>query len=262
MRMLTIGSTGPEVKTLQTGLNLLPSELVQLAVDGIFGLKTFERVKEYQVLMKIVVDGIVGRQTWNTMEILLGLLDRIVQTNQSRDKIVSVAKKEAEGQGMLVHAKRRGALDAGKNKYFRAGHTQLLEYFRKAAPDPNNPGKTFFTEDDIAYLSQENQLSPCPSWCGIFALWAYKAANIQVGNWILGCGIDSVQRFKRIHYPQKGDIGYVGGPYQHMVLIERVYLLRGWTMIDTIEGNSEPDSAIQKKKRSKTEILSFYSAFL
>ncbi|MCK5437838.1 MAG: peptidoglycan-binding protein [Desulfobulbaceae bacterium] len=261
MKTLTIGSTGPEVRKLQTGLNLLPSELVQLAVDEIFGPNTFERVKEYQVLARIIVDGIVGQQTWNAMELLLGVLDRIVETNRLRDKVVSVARKEAEGLGMAVHAKKRGAFDPNRKKYFRAGHIRLLEYFRKAAPDPKRPGKILFREDDITYLSKPFELSPCPHWCGIFALWAHKEANIQVGTWKLGGGISSVHGFHVTPIPKKGDIGYVGGKYQHMLLIERVYLLNGQIMIDTIEGNSEPDSAIQKKQRPKTEILSFYSAF-
>jgi hypothetical protein len=261
MKTLTIGSTGPEVKKLQTGLNLLPSKLVQLSVDGIFGPKTFDRVKEYQTIAKIIVDGVVGQQTWNAMSLLLGALDRIVEINRLRDEVVGVAKREAEGAGMAVHAKISGGFDPNKKKHFRAGHNRLLEYFRKAAPDPKNPGKTVFNENAITYLDKPNQLTPCPHWCGIFTVWAHKKANIPVGNWKLGGGISSVQGFHLTPIPQKGDVGYVGGKYQHMVLVERVYLLDGQIMIDTIEGNSEPDSAIQKKKRPKTQIQSFYSAF-
>jgi hypothetical protein len=261
MKTLTIGSTGPEVRKLQTGLNLLPSELVQLVVDEIFGPNTFQRVKEYQVLARIIVDGIVGQQTWNAMEMVLGVLDRIVETNRLRDKVISVARKEAEGLGMAVHAKRPGAFDPNRKKNFRAGHIRLLEYFRKAAPDLKKPGKTFYSEDGITYLDKPFQLSPCPHWCGIFALWAHKEANIQVGTWILSGGISSVRGFHVTPIPRKGDVGYVGGKFQHMLLVERVYLLNGQVMIDTIEGNSNPDSAIQRKRRPGTEILSYYSAF-
>ena len=90
---------------------------------------------------------------------------------------------------------------------------------------------------------------------------AHKEANILVGTWKIGYGISSVYGFHVTPFPKKGDIGYVGGEYQHMLLVERVYLLNGQIMIDTIEGNSEPNSAIQKKRRSKAEILSFYFAF-
>ncbi|MCD4722915.1 MAG: peptidoglycan-binding protein [Desulfobacula sp.] len=261
MKTLSSGSIGREVTILQTGLNLLPSALAQLAVDGIFGSKTYNRAKEYQDLARIIVDGIVGQQTWTTMELILGLIERIVEQNRLRDKVVSVANQEATGLGMTVHAKMPGTLDASKNKYFRAGYVRLLEYFRKAAPDPKKHGKTLFNEDNITYLSKPFQLPPCPHWCGIFALWAHKEANIQVGTWKLGRGIFSVQGFHPTQNPRKADIGYVGGKYQHMVLIERVYLLNNQIMIDTIEGNSEPDSAIKKKQRPKIQIQGFLSAF-
>lgn len=261
MNTLRLGSTGADVQTLQTGLNLLPSELLQLAVDGIFGPKTFERVKEYQALARIAVDGVVGPQTWNALQFVLGALGRIVTVNRLRDQVVSVAKKEAEGPGLAVHAKAPGAFDSNKRKHFRAGHTRLLEYFRKAAPDPSNFGKTIFNEEAICYLEKPNQLAPCPHWCGIFAVWAHKAANIPVGAWKLGGGISSVQGFHVTTVPKKGDVGYVGGQYQHMVLVERIYSVGSQIMVATIEGNSEPDSAIRKKQRTKAEILSFYTAF-
>lgn len=261
MQTLRMGSTGSDVKKLQTGLNLLPSNLLALAVDGIFGPKTYERVKEYQLLAKIVVDGIVGPQTWNAMSLLLGTLDRIVETNRLRDEIVSVATQELEKFGMTVYAKRPGALDPVKKKHFRAGYNRLLEYFRIAAPDPKNHGKTVFDEDAIIYLNKPGELSPCPNWCGIFCVWAHKMAHIPVGNWKLGGGIYHVSGFRHTDIPQKGDVWYVGGKYDHMALIERVYLLNGRIMIDTIDGNSEPDSTINKNPRFKKAKESFYTAF-
>jgi peptidoglycan hydrolase-like protein with peptidoglycan-binding domain len=121
MNTLRLGSTGADVQTLQTGLNLLPSELLQLAVDGIFGPKTFERVKEYQALARIAVDGVVGPQTWNALQLVLGALGRIVTVNRLRDQVVSVAKKEAEGPGLAVHAKAPGAFDSSNNPPAKPG---------------------------------------------------------------------------------------------------------------------------------------------
>lgn len=64
-QMLSIGSSGPEVKKLQSRLNFHPpTSLPFLVVDGMFGPKTFARVKEFQGNNALVVDGIVGPKTW------------------------------------------------------------------------------------------------------------------------------------------------------------------------------------------------------
>ena len=125
-----------------------------------------------------------------------------------------------------MKAKLSGALDSDKGKNFRMGHNRLLEYFRKAAPDPNNPGRSFFNEDAITYLSKVNALSPCPHWCGIFALWAHKAANINVG-----CVIRE-------------------GNY-HYILIGPVYFgENGQEVMDTIEGNTNWHSEVARNEKS------------
>lgn len=70
---LTLGSTGEDVKNLQTFLNAIVANN-SLVVDGIFGNLTKEAViafqKEYGGL---TADGIVGPQTW-------GVVDTIVRT--------------------------------------------------------------------------------------------------------------------------------------------------------------------------------------
>ncbi|MEB3181211.1 MAG: peptidoglycan-binding domain-containing protein [Nostocaceae cyanobacterium] len=60
------GSTGSEVKQLQMMLNEIYGSV--LTVDGIFGDKTEEFVKQYQEDNHLVVDGIVGLQTWKSLE--------------------------------------------------------------------------------------------------------------------------------------------------------------------------------------------------
>lgn len=63
MNTLKIGNKGDDVKILQTKLGL--------TVDGIFGIKTEEAVKEFQRKNNLTVDGIVGLKTWN----ILGITD-------------------------------------------------------------------------------------------------------------------------------------------------------------------------------------------
>ena len=61
--LLKVGSTGENVKTLQTVLGL--------SSDGIFGKGTERAVKDFQSLNGLGVDGLVGKGTWAAM----GLLD-------------------------------------------------------------------------------------------------------------------------------------------------------------------------------------------
>jgi hypothetical protein len=64
-RMLSAGSTGPDVSDLQSRLNgAPPTNLAPLAVDGIFGPKTRARVVEFQKNNGLAADGIVGPKTW------------------------------------------------------------------------------------------------------------------------------------------------------------------------------------------------------
>jgi hypothetical protein len=70
---LSIGMSGAKVSELQTRLNLLPSSLARLTVDGKFGPKTHARVMEFQRTNKLVNDGVVGPQT------LAALLDLITK---------------------------------------------------------------------------------------------------------------------------------------------------------------------------------------
>ena len=60
--VLRKGSTGGQVQTIQALLNgFIGSDL---DIDGIFGSKTEQAVKDYQDARDLTVDGIVGAQTW------------------------------------------------------------------------------------------------------------------------------------------------------------------------------------------------------
>jgi mannan endo-1,4-beta-mannosidase len=65
---LTLGSTAPDVKLLQTTLNNRPpTALPLLLVDGNFGLVTLQRVKEFQTNNGLLADGLVGPVTWGKL---------------------------------------------------------------------------------------------------------------------------------------------------------------------------------------------------
>jgi hypothetical protein len=68
--MLKWGSRGDLVKALQKTLNsITPTQLAKLGEDGIFGRKTYGRVREYQKnTSKLKVDGVVGPKTWAALD--------------------------------------------------------------------------------------------------------------------------------------------------------------------------------------------------
>lgn len=62
---ISYGSQGDDVKYLQETLN---NAGYKLDVDGIFGTKTQEAVRNYQKANGLAVDGIVGTKTWGSIE--------------------------------------------------------------------------------------------------------------------------------------------------------------------------------------------------
>lgn len=67
---LRIGSTGENVRIVQTALNAInqaQGNLSSIAVDGIYGNATSNAVRNYQQNNDLTVDGVVGRATWNSL---------------------------------------------------------------------------------------------------------------------------------------------------------------------------------------------------
>jgi hypothetical protein len=245
---------------LQAALNLLPSLLEALAVDGRFGPKTRARVIEFQRLVRIATDGDVGPETMGRLLALVPDLSAAVATSAQRTAVVSLAFLERWGAGGWVNAVKAEALaEPGSNKRLRRGYPRLLEYFRLA--DPNE----VFARTNIKYLATENTLAPCPHWCGIFAVWAHKAAGTPgLGNWVQGVGISAVSGFRRLganEIPMPADIGYLSS-FNHHVLVRRAYPGSGGQLLfDTIEGNSSPGSVVATRERSPaSRFEAFYRA--
>lgn len=63
-RQVGYGSTGSAVSQLQTVLN---QHGYDLAVDGIFGVKTQAAVRDYQKRNHLKLDGIAGKETWGSL---------------------------------------------------------------------------------------------------------------------------------------------------------------------------------------------------
>lgn len=61
---LAPGSRGDQVRRLQTRLN---GHGADLAVDGVYGPKTRDAVKNYQTARDLTADGVAGRETWSRL---------------------------------------------------------------------------------------------------------------------------------------------------------------------------------------------------
>lgn len=64
------GSTGPDAALVQTWLNGVRDSCTwygELTVDGIFGTKSENAVKEFQLKNSMNMDGKVGANTWNVL---------------------------------------------------------------------------------------------------------------------------------------------------------------------------------------------------
>lgn len=177
-----------------------------------------------------------------------------------RKRIIETARKEAGPND--VFAKMAGAMENGKTT--RKGYEKLLEYFRVSAPAAGQQGKSYFNEDGIKYLSKPGELSPCPHWCGIFALYVLKTAGMNVGNWIMSKGISSVSGIRTVskNSAEPGDIGYLNNGFEHHVVIIDVFEKGGVKKVKTIEGNSAPNSNFTiDGERDLASLAATYTAF-
>jgi len=64
MQTIRFGSQGADVAEAQRRLNAQPSMQAPLVVDGVFGMKTLARTKEFQRANGLIADGIIGPKTW------------------------------------------------------------------------------------------------------------------------------------------------------------------------------------------------------
>jgi peptidoglycan hydrolase-like protein with peptidoglycan-binding domain len=113
-RLLRLGcAPGSDVAALQTDLNQVQyspgqvSSYELLVVDGIFGSKTHQRVKEFQRINLLTQDGIAGPNTLNKLHTVLMLQPGVAQ--QVRGGTVSVSEGKIITAGKPVPAT-RGAL--------------------------------------------------------------------------------------------------------------------------------------------------------
>jgi hypothetical protein len=170
---------------------------------------------------------------------------------QIRELIVSLASAETS---KAIAASQADPVDRTKRK----GWERLKVYFDTAAPN-GFPGVLNFPRPD-----------PDTDWCGIFALWAIKAARAPgakrgapgVGTWIATKGISSVPGMVPTSSPQKGDVAAVAEGTQHMDLVFSVSA--DGQSIQTIDGNDAGGTVTgPSTSKPRTNFTAgFFTAFL
>lgn len=203
--MLQIGSINEHVKTLQTALNVwTKSALPKLKVDGVFGMKTDGKVREYQKSNFLAQDGVVGPKTWESLEPLikqiLGMISPPKDEQEAAEKIVAVAESALSTFGWSGMSKPNPVLPQiaaavcadPENPYRpRQGGTSLLSIFSIAGAGANYllrcptisiDAVSKWQEQSAAATAWRNN-NDLPAWCGIFCYYVYRTAGIDLGGW-------------------------------------------------------------------------------
>jgi len=199
MRNLKLRAKGDSVRLLQELLNKAGYELV---VDGDFGKKTENAVKDFQKQNKLIVDGIVGTKTWMKINAVapkalkespkkfLAEKDLIDLAKDLKVKVAAVkAVYEVESSG-------RGFLTSGKPKILFEGHI----FWKRLKVHGLNPLNLKDGNEDVLY----------PKWTTKFykggekeydrlnkAKKIHKAAAMESASW----GIFQIMGY---HYKKVG----------------------------------------------------------
>jgi hypothetical protein len=176
---LRYASTGADVARVQQGLNLLPTVLPRLTVDGIFGAKTTARVREFQGTNKLQADGVVGPLTWELLAKLLaqigGGVPAVVHPYDALRPLV-----------LMIAQKHMGSVDFLKLVNGRPkGIDFIIEIFRVAANTTITDAA--FKLPNGAWTQEPLVGGQHKSWCGIFAVYCYRMAGIPV-SWNMVTG--------------------------------------------------------------------------
>jgi hypothetical protein len=176
-------------------------------------------------LPKVIIERIDGLVSFYKSQ-----LNRTPQpVSALRQTIISIALSQVGA----VEQKKGAGVDPNdpQKREFRVGGDRLLEYFTTANPNPTG----LYHESDVKHVQKPGEPDNVIDWCGIFALWAYKSAGMNVGVWKVGTTIGGVQGFKPV-LPSKvkpGDVG-IRKEKEHQYLVLEV---NGDNLV-TIEGNT------------------------
>ncbi len=93
---LRVGSSGQDVRTIQTQLNRISRDYPLIpkitSVDGVFGERTEEAVRQFQEIFNLVPDGIIGKATWYKIKAIFVAVSRLGALNSEGIRLADVSK--------------------------------------------------------------------------------------------------------------------------------------------------------------------------
>ncbi len=97
---LRLGSSGQEVRTIQTQLNRISRDYPLIpkinSVDGVFGTETQEAVQQFQQIFNLTPDGIIGKATWYRIKYLFVAVSKLAELNSEGISLADVSKNFVE----------------------------------------------------------------------------------------------------------------------------------------------------------------------
>lgn len=94
--LLRLGSSGQEVRTIQTQLNRISRDYPLIpkitTVDGVFGRETENAVKQFQSIFNLASDGIIGKATWYKIKSIFVAVSKLGALNSEGIKLADVSK--------------------------------------------------------------------------------------------------------------------------------------------------------------------------
>ncbi len=93
---LRLGSSGQEVRTIQTQLNRISRDYPLIpkitSVDGVFGVETEDAVRRFQETFNLTVDGVIGKATWYKIKSIFVAVSRLGALNSEGIRLADVSK--------------------------------------------------------------------------------------------------------------------------------------------------------------------------
>ncbi len=143
---ISYGSSGEDVRKLQKSLN---EKGYSLTIDGVFGDKTRDAVKDYQKKNGLSVDGVVGNKTWGS----LNKKSTSVNMAKPSDGAATVKKFSERPE----YEKSQAVKDA-ENKLTQWESTKPDEYKSKYDSQIEGLVKEILSRDDFRYDMQSDPL--------------------------------------------------------------------------------------------------------
>ncbi len=132
---LRLGSSGQEVRTIQTQLNRISRDYPLIpkitTVDGVFGEETEDAVRKFQEIFNLTVDGIIGKATWYRIKSIFVAVARLGALNSEGILLADVPKN-------FVTEVRRG--DTGNPVRVIQYYLAVIAVYNNSVPSVNIDG--------------------------------------------------------------------------------------------------------------------------